>query len=318
MKKLFSIISLGLILWVLSCAAGATRSYAKEIALIWATKSTVTSNTAIGFRAGMRQLAPDLKVTDYRERKNMEEAIQVFHECESKVDGIVFLRSPGAEYLAKITPKIPCFIGGCNNPAEIGVIKNLSAPEGMVTGVTYFIPYDKRFSIIKSMFPGIKSVGLLAEKGHPSGVIEAAGTRKECQRLGISYKEAVVSNLDELVQETGNLAGNVDLLIVTNSNLLLDHMTNLLPITNTTKTPWFSYADHPVKAGAVAGIAADDVKLGGMLAESVVDVLVRNKPISQVPVKMDPEPKVTINEGMMRSLGLHFPEAILKGATILR
>jgi putative tryptophan/tyrosine transport system substrate-binding protein len=93
---------------------------------------------------------------------------------------------------------------------------------------------------------------------------------------------------------------------------------SLLPIANAAKTPIFSYADKPVKSGAVAGIAANDTKLGAMLAESVVDVVVRGKPISQVPVKMDPNPKLTINEGMMRSLGLQFPESVLKTATILR
>jgi len=99
---------------------------------------------------------------------------------------------------------------------------------------------------------------------------------------------------------------------------VMDSVTSLLPITNVTKTPMFSYADKPVKSGAVAGIAADDIKLGAMLAESVVDVMVRDKPIAQVPVKLDPQPKLTVNDGMMRSLGFNFPEAILKEATIFR
>ena len=267
--------------------------------------------------SNIRYLAPDLKVTLYRERPNMEEAKKVFQECESKVDGIVFLRSSGAEYLGTVTPKVPCFIGACNNPVELGVIKNLNAPEGMVTGVTYFIPYNERFSIIRRLLPNVKSVALLVEKGHPSGPIEQAGTSAECKRLGISYKEVVASTLKELLDETRKL-GAVDLIILTNTRLVMDNVTSLLTITNPNKTPIFSYADKPVKSGAVAGIAADDLKLGGLLAESVAEVIVKNKPISQVPVKMDPKPKLTINEGMMRSLGLKFPETILKEATVLR
>ncbi len=98
----------------------------------------------------------------------------------------------------------------------------------------------------------------------------------------------------------------------------MDNVTSLLTITNPNRTPIFSYADKPVKSGAVAGIAADDLKLGGMLAESVVDVIVKNKLISQVPVKIDPKPKLTINEGMTRSLGLKFPDTLLKEATIIQ
>lgn len=317
MRKVFVCLMGGFIGCMLMGITVASVASAKEVAVIWDTKSAMPSNVAMGFLPKVRQLAPDLKIQLHRELRNMEEAKRVFEECEPKVDGIVFLRSSGAQYLSKITPKVPCFVGACNNPAELGVIKNLNAPEGMVTGVTYFIPYEKRFNIIMSLFPNVKSLALLVEKGHPSGPVEQAGTREECRRRGIAYKEVVASNLTELVRGTESL-GKVDLIIVTNTRLVMDHVTNLLPMTNATKTPIFSFADKPVHSGAVAGVAADDMKLGAMLADSVVDVVVRDKPIAQVPVKMDPEPKITINEGMMRSLGLHFPESILKTAVILQ
>ena len=72
----------------------------------------------------------------------------------------------------------------------------------------------------------------------------------------------------------------------------------------------------PVQKSVVAGIAASDQKLGTMLAESVVDVLVKGQPTAKVPVKIDLEPIVSINQAMMQSLGLKFPEATLKKATI--
>ena len=106
--------------------------------------------------------------------------------------------------------------------------------------------------------------------------------------------------------------------IIINNRLVMDNITNLLPILNQTKTPTFSFADAPVKSGAVAGVAADDVKLGELLAESVVDVVIKRRPISQVPVKMDPDPQISINESMMKNLGLKFPDAILKKATFVQ
>ncbi len=292
-------------------------AHAKEIAVIWDTKSAMPTNVNMALMAKLRELAPDLKVTPYAELKDMEEAKKVFHQCESSMDGIVFLRSSGAQYLSTIQPKVPCFIGACNNPVEIGVIKNLNAPEGMVTGVTYFIPYEQRFRIIRSLFPNVKSLGLLVEKGHPSGPIEQAGTREQCQRQGITYHEVVASDLKQLIEGTKSL-GKIDLLILTNTKLVMDHVVGLLMITNPARIPMFSFADLPVNAGAVAGIAADDLKLGAMLAQSVADVVVHGKAISQVPVKMDPQPKLTVNEGMMRGLGLQFPEAMLKEAEIVR
>jgi putative ABC transport system substrate-binding protein len=234
------------------------------------------------------------------------------------VDGIVFLRSSGAQFLATVDPKVPCFVGGCNNPAELGTIKNLNAPEGKITGVTYFIPYEKRFEIIRSLFPNTKRIGLLVERGHASTPIEQQGIREQCERLGITYNEVVASNLKELLDGTRQLSGRVDLFIISSTRLVMDNIVNLLPVLNPAKIPTFSFAEEPVKAGAVAGVAADDAKLGKFLAESVVDVVVKGKPVSQVPVKTDPDPRISINETMMNSLGLKFPDAVLKKAELVR
>jgi len=317
MKKLSYIFLVGLVCWSFVAAGVDGAAQAKEIAVIWDTKTAMPQNVTMGFLPKLRELAPDLKVNLFRELKDFEEAKRVFHECESKMDGIVFLRSSGAEYLGKINPKVPCFIGACNNPVELGTINNLNAPEGMVTGVTYYIPYAQRLDIILSLFPATKSIALLVEKGHPSGPIEQAGTQAECKARGIAYREVVATSLDELVRETRAL-GKVDLIILTNTRLVMDNVVSLLPIATPMGIPIFSYADRPVKAGAVAGIAADDRKLGAMLAESVVDVLLKGKPVSQVPVKTDTTPQLTINEPMMQSLGLKFPEAVMKNAAIVR
>jgi putative ABC transport system substrate-binding protein len=317
MKKCALLLVIVVVLGAVLAGAG-TADAAKYVAIIWEGKSEMTNRTAMGFLAKVRTLAPDLEVKQYRQLKNMQEAEEAFRESEKTMDGIVFLRSSGAQFLAKIDPKVPCFVGGCNNPAELGVIKNLQAPEGKITGVTYFIPYEKRFEIIKSLFPSASRVGILVEQGHPSGLIDAQGTRDQCQRLGLKYEEVLASNLNGLLEGAKSIAPKVDLIIISNTRLAMDSVTNLLSVLNATKTPMFSYADAPVKSAAVAGIAADDIKLGGLLAESVVDVLIKGKPISQVPVKMDLDPKICVNESMMKGLGLNFPEAILKKAEIIR
>ena len=318
MKKMLSSVAMGVVLFAALGVFGTAMADQKEIAVIWEGKSRMTTNVAMGLLPGLRQLAPDLKVTLYRELKDIQAAEKIFRECEPRVDGIVFLRSSGAQFLATVDPKVPCFVGGCNNPQELGTIKNLNAPEGKITGVTYFIPYEKRFEIIKSLFPNTKRVGLLLEKGHASTPIEQQGTREQCDRLGIVYNEVVASNLNELLDGTRRLSSSVDLFIISSTRLVMDNIVNLLPILNPAKIPTFSFAEEPVKAGAVAGVAADDAKLGRFLAESVVDVVVKGKPVSQVPVKTDSDPRISINEPMMNSLGLKFPDALLKKAELVR
>jgi putative ABC transport system substrate-binding protein len=316
MRRMLIVLAALIVCVALVTTIGAPVASAKEVAVIWDTKSAMVRDLMMGFLPEAHKTAPDLKITLHRELANMDEAKKVFLESESKVDGIVFLRSSGAEYLATVDPKVPCFVGACNNPAELGVIKNLEAPEGKITGVTYFIPYEKRFDVIMKLFPKVTSVALLAEKGHPSGPIEQAGTKAECAKRGIVYKEVVASDLDDLLNKV-KAVGKVDLFILSNTRLIMDRVSALLAISNQAKIPIFSFAEKPVKDGAVAGIAADDHKLGVMLAQSVVDVVVKDYPVKKVPVKMDTDPKISVNEAMMKALGLNFPDSIMKKAVII-
>jgi putative tryptophan/tyrosine transport system substrate-binding protein len=288
----------------------------KKIGLMWVGSSGMAKRVMIGFVRKARQIDPDLKTTTKMAIKNMDEGAKVFRDLEATMDGVVFLRSNGAKFLGKLEtpPRVPCFVGGCNNPAFLGAVKDLNAPEGNITGVTYFIPYEKRFQLIMTLFPDIKSVALLMHRGHPGSPIDRAGTRAQCSRLGLAYSEVIAGDLKELMQGAKGLAGKVDLFILSSTSLVLDNAVSLLTITNPTKTPMFSYSEKPVKNAAVAALAARDEFLGGMLAESVVEVVANGKPVSQVPVKTDPAPLVIVNVPMMKALGLQFPQAVMSNA----
>ena len=188
----------------------------------------------------------------------------------------------------------------------------------MVTGVTYHVPYAKRFDTILALFPNVKSVGLLVEKGHPASSIDQEGTKAECSKRKIAYQEVTASNLDQLRDGTKQLGGKVDLFIMGSVGLVLDNLSTLLGIANQHKTPIFSYAADRAEKGATAELAANDDELGQMLAESVVDVVVNKKPISKVPVKLDPDPDLVINEAMISSLGIKIPESLKNRARMVK
>lgn len=286
------------------------RAAPDSVAVLWEGRSIMADSVLKGFTQRMAEIAPNVAINVYPELNSLKECEDTFRRAEATTKGIVFLRSSGADFLAKTHPKVPCFIGACNNPEEMGVIKNLEAPEGNVTGVTYFIPYQKKVDLLTKLFPNAKSVALLVEAGHPSGPIEQKGTREECAKRGIAYHEVVASNVEQLTKGAKALVGKVDLFIITNTRLVMDNVTSLLFIANPAKIPVFSYAQHAVSRGAAAGLAADDKKLGSMLADSVVDVVVRGLPVSRVPVKMDGSPLVLVNASVMKSLGLAIPETM--------
>jgi putative ABC transport system substrate-binding protein len=305
---------------LLACVSWSTEAVAaeKKIALMWYGKASMPRRVMLGFRARLGEIAPNVHVTTKMNVPTRQEAEKLFSQYESEMDGIVFLRSNGAKFLAQADPKIPCFIGACNNPKLLGVIENLREPEGNITGVTYFVPYNKRFKVLMSLFPNIKKVGLVAERGHPGAIADQEGTRSECRIRGLEYHEALAGNVDELRKATEELAKKVDVIVMASNKLILDNTSTLTSATKETRTPLFAYSEAPVKRGAVAGLFARDEYLGARLAEIVTAVLVKGKPISSVPVQTDPEPGLAINASTVAYLGLELDPLFFEKSTVFQ
>jgi putative ABC transport system substrate-binding protein len=309
-----------MIVTVMMCSiATATHAEDPTVGVMWVGKSAMTKRVMLGFSREMKDIAPSVKVIRKIELPSMTEGRDEFFSLEKTVDGVVFLRSNGAKFLGSLNrpTSVPCFVGGCNNPVYLGAVRSLQAPEGTVTGVTYFIPYKQRFDVIASLFPNIKSVVLLTEKGHPGTPIDRRGTQAQCKALGIAYHEVEASNSNELLEGLKQVVNKVDLVILSSTALALDTATALLMVTNPAKKPMFSFSEKPANFAAVAALTARDEYLGRLLAKSVVDVVVNGKPVSQVPVKIDPEPRLVVNKKMMNALGLSFPSELLSTAKII-
>jgi putative ABC transport system substrate-binding protein len=287
-----------------------------EIGVAWSGKSGMTNRVTQGFDEAMRELASDIKIEYQKELASMDDLAVVAKKWHKEKKAMVLLRSSAAKWLAKNPPSIPTFIGGCNNPAQLGVVKNLQAPEGKITGVTYFLPVESQFEIFSAILPNLKSVVLLLEKGHPSSLIDQEGTKAVCKKLGIQYNEKFCASKEEAVQAANQFKGKVSAIILGNQALLIDQAASVVGAAG--QTPVVAYSSKPVKAGALGGFVADDVKLGRMLAQSVVDVLKKGKSVKSVPVKVDPEPKFYVNAKTAEKLGIEIPYSILDAATVIQ
>ncbi len=73
--------------------------------------------------------------------------------------------------------------------------------------MTYYLPVDTQFEVFRAVVPGLKSVLLLLEKGHPGAVVDREGTRAVCSTLGIRYSEAEATTLQEAVGVVQQNAG---------------------------------------------------------------------------------------------------------------
>lgn len=181
--------------------------------------------------------------------------------------------------------------------------------------MTYYLPKKNQFEVFTAILPTLESVLLLLEKGHPSSKIDQDGTKQVCNELGIGYYERLCSSKEDAVQAVQDHAGKVSAIIIGNQAVVIDNALAIIEAAG--DIPVLSYSSKPAKVGALGGFVADDAKLGQMLAESLVEVVVHKKPIQDVPVKFDPEPKFYLNAQTVERLGVEIPYSILESATLI-
>lgn len=286
---------------------------AKTIGIMWVGKSGMANRVYDGFMESISKLAPGMQFIEKRELPDMETGLQVYDQLLKECDGVVWLRSNGAQAMGKNLPNKPCFIGGTNNPEQLGAVSSLEgAPDKNITGVTYFIPPAQQLKIFKSVFPDAKTIGLILQEGHPGTAVDRKFTRKACQEMGLTYKETVCTSKDDIGPKVSALAAEVDLLIVGSEALLLDNMGIVMQ--NNQGKPVVGYSEKSVQGGALMGLVASDQKLGSMLAASVNDVINGGQPVSQVKIKTDPQPALHINKKTLQNLKVMIPPALMKNA----
>ena len=276
----------------------------------------MADRVAQGFLARMAETAPHVSIDVRRALPDMDAAAAVYDEFQQSKSAVVFLRSTGAQYMGQRPPSIPGFFGAANHPVALGAVSSMARPDRNLTGVTYYLPAARHLAVFRQVFPNLRRIALLVENDHPSAAIDVAETQTACDDAGIDLIVAAVATTDELSRAAAKFAEDADLLVLGNQALVFDSAE--LAATAFAGKPVASLSSQPALLHVAAvGLAVDDVKLGTMLAESVLDVLVRGIPISRVPVKTDPHPRLVVNSERLAALGLSVPTELLRSELML-
>lgn len=285
----------------------------KRVGVAWFGKSQMASRFYDGFNQKILEYKDRIEVDYRRELASEKELIAVLKEFMKTKDAIVVLRSKGAQVLASLKPSIPAFVGACSHPNLLKVTNDIKSPKGNITGVTYFLDYAKPFDYFTRVFPDIKKYVLLVKKGHPSSKVDVEMTIKQCNKRRLKCDYEYLENRLSLVKAMpGYIKSEKTAFIIGNQAHLILSAETILRLAD--GHPVVAFSEGAVKHGALLGFSPRSVWLGFMLAESVIDVVVENKKISETPVKFELNPTLSVNISTANKLGIKIPEDILRSA----
>ncbi|MEG1390149.1 MAG: ABC transporter substrate-binding protein [Angelakisella sp.] len=220
-----------------------------------------------------------------------------------KMDLIVAIATPSAQAAAAATTDIPILFSAVTDPVAAGLVAELAAPGGNITGTSDAIPVESIFALAGRLTPNAKKFGFIYNSGEVNSLSVIASAKAYCDANGLTYAEGTVTNSGE-VQQTGlQLLSECDALFAPIDNTVATAMPNLAAIATEQKKAVYVAADSMVADGGLATVGINYTNLGKETAAMAKELLDGKSPAT-LPVRTLSEFAEVINEDTLKALGL--------------
>lgn len=220
-----------------------------------------------------------------------------------KVDVIVAIATPAAQAAAAATTDIPIIFSAVTDPVAAGLVSDLNAPGGNISGTSDAIAVGSIFELAARLTPDVKKFGFIYNSGEVNSVSVIGDAKAYCDANGLTYAEATVTNTGEVQQAGLQLLSECDALFAPIDNTVASAMPNLASLATEQKKAVYVAADSMVADGGLATVGINYTDLGKQTAAMVKDILDGKKP-AELPVRTLNDFAEVINQEAMKALGI--------------
>lgn len=229
-----------------------------------------------------------------------------------KSDLIFAIATPAAQAAANLTKKIPIVISSVTDPESANLVASNSAPGKNVTGTSDLTPCAAQMELITTLFPEAKTVGMLYCSSEQNSHFQIKLAEEACEKLGLEYVEATVSNSNEIQQVTQSLCGKVDVIYSPTDNMIAAGMPLVAQVAIENKIPTIVGEEGMCKAGGLATYGINYYELGKQTARMAVRILKGESKPAEMPIEYLDTCDFLVNEETAKALGITIPADLLK------
>jgi putative ABC transport system substrate-binding protein len=229
-----------------------------------------------------------------------------------KVDLIVTYGTPSAAAAKKVTTAVPIVFAAAGDPVGTGLVASLARPGGNITGLSIQQTdlAGKRLEILREAFPGLRTLGIVANSGSASAVIEMRETEAAASKYGLDVVKSEIRSLDDLEAAIEAFKGRAEALYFCPDPLLTTNRRRVVTLALGARLPaMFGFREY-VEAGGLMSYGPNFPDLFRRAAEYVDKILRGVKP-SDLPVEQPTKFDLVINSTTAKALGLKISEAYL-------
>jgi len=229
-----------------------------------------------------------------------------------RVDVIVTYGTPTAAAAKKVTTAVPIVFAAAGDPVGTGLVASLARPGGNITGLSIQQTdlAGKRLEILREAFPGLRTLGIVANSGSASAVLEMRETEAAARKYGVEVVKSEIRSLDDLEAAIEAFKGRAEALYFCPDPLLTTNRRRVATLALGARLPaMFGFREY-VEAGGLMSYGTNFPDLFRRTAEYVDKILRGAKP-SDLPVEQPTKFDLVINSTTAKALGLKITEAFL-------
>jgi putative ABC transport system substrate-binding protein len=232
---------------------------------------------------------------------------------ELKVGVIVTAGSQAAVAAKQVTSRVPIVMATGNDPARLGLVKNLAKPGGNLTGVTSVTSAlnGKRLELLKVFVPGVSKIGVLVEKNSRSAQISAKEVETAAAALGIATVVLSIEGAEHLEQTFKAMRSErVEAVVVTSTATVLHNRKAFAELGVKHRIATVTGNRAFAEAGALISYATDFPHLFQRAAE-YVDKILKGAHPGDLPIELPSKFELVVNLKTAKALGITVPQSVL-------
>jgi putative ABC transport system substrate-binding protein len=201
--------------------------------------------------------------------------------------------------------KIKLIFSSVTNPSDIS--ENLK--DSNVTGVSNFVDLDPQVKLFKKLQPSLKTLGVVYNTGEANSISIVKKLRDICKNNGIQLAEQGISAISDVPQATSKLLESSDAIFISNDNMALSGISNIIKICNKKKIPVYVSDTDQVEKGCLAALGPNQFEIGvqtGKIIKRVAD----GEDINNVLVEYPDTSELYINLDAAKLLGIQISDDV--------
>lgn len=224
-----------------------------------------------------------------------------------EVDLIIPIATPAAMIMQTATAdnQIPVVFSAVSDPVGAGLMEDMEAPGGNITGTSDAIDTEAIMNLILTADPDAETIGFLYDKGQDSSLGSIADGIAFCEENGLNYIEKTGTTSAEIQAAADSLvAEGVDAVFTPQDNTVMTAELAIFEKFTEAEIPHYTGADSFALNGAFLGYGVNYENLGTVTADMAAEILAEGKDPAQMAVQTLKDGIITVNTETAEAVGI--------------